>query len=155
MSIDILPVLPLVPIYGVFSVLFTMFMCYSKHKHGNRMQPGEIFPAISELGMFEGKFAYQVGFAVTGFFLSLEMYFFGVVFPPLFPEDALDLISAASRSGVLAGIGCALQGLFTMEPAFTSRSFMHWFGALIFAYQAMNFSQIVLKLHKDFDCEIT
>lgn len=117
------------------------------------MQPGERFPAISELGMFmPGRFYYQLGFGTTGLLLAYQMLQFPAVFTPLFPEDATPLIKACSQSGFFAAIGATIQGVFTMENAISNRSLIHWAGAFVFAFQTMKHSQLIQKLFEDYDC---
>jgi len=141
------PIFWLVPIFAFLNVLATVFLCYSYHRP--YMQAGEVFPAISELGMHPpAKYIYQIGFFITGSLLTLMMYNFTGVFAPLFPKEALPLVLEVSRTGMLAGIGAAIQGLYTMEPRISYRSLIHWGGAMVFAYYTMNHVQTIQQLHK-------
>ena len=55
--------------------------------------------------------------------------------------------SECVRYGWYMALGIGVQGLFTLEMAVSLKSMIHWTGALLFMYGAMNHCQIAVELY--------
>ena len=166
---------PLLVCVGAFG---TCMVCYPLWRYGPRGPADKrvLFPAISEMGVGGAEQrVYQVGFATVGLLVAVTMAIFErLVVPHLVahhqpgllkaaiaaagraptapgaaPETVMSLAKAVTQTGMMVALGVGMQGVFTLQHKISPQSLVHWAGAGVFAYYAMQHTQIVRIL---FEC---
>ena len=61
----------------------------------------------------------------------------------------MSLAKAVTQTGMMVALGVGMQGVFTLQHKISAQSLIHWAGAGVFAYFAMQHTQIVRIL---FEC---
>lgn len=138
------PLGPYYPFLGAFLGIGTVALSYHLTASHGHLPPGSSTPPISLLGCnAPEKYAYQIGFSLTGLVLlrcvAVEYSMF------IYPSLASSYPSAsrcAYAGGIFAAIGAAGQGLVTMEEDFfanvssgrgpSPQSVLHQLLALVF-----------------------
>ena len=161
------------PLAGFFGLIFTCAWCYrirAGSKNNENINPQVVFPAISELGAFEGpgRKIYQVGFCLVGLAIARTVQQWrSEVAPALqrhgralcdgLPDQhahlahafnaAAEQLGAAEQQGYIAAFGVALQGIFTLDLAGLAQCFVHWGGAVAAIHGAMSHSLLSIELY--------
>ncbi len=151
------------PLAATAALTLTVSRCYQLHSRLERMAPGQRFPAISQLGIFEPeKIFYQVGMCATAVLVAatVELMPHTIGRHALFGHigDELELresdIDGILESGRFAALGIFIQGLMTLEPPRDDsrpgiRSYLHWLGAGLFFVNGWQFCSATNKLYDD------
>jgi hypothetical protein len=149
-------IVALLPLAGMFAVATTVWKCYWLTRELNHVPRALIFPAISALGVLEPEHRiYQIGFAITGvcvfgIFVLFRIY----VVPALLIGREEDLVATASvfkaaTMGYVCSAGIVIQGWFTLSQTPNTAVMLHFVGALMFMFGAMQHCNLVNELMSD------